>query len=321
MPFLSALEDRAWKALDRGWELLEYRDRASEVQRRHEAEGRVRGLFAGDDELTRARCAEEIARLARPLSARPETAIAIMGRLVGNGLSSCNRSNGRRLHFMCWRIHNLIQTVEAIMTAPAIFAEQSEAKVPDASDGQTPLSLSPDRDANLHRDGIYQFEIEAIQLNKVLKATVLPTWGAPFLVIEVSSSALKIISQTKDTSFDISASVPLLQCAKIGSAPIRFEVDRELMMNFTRETKNGPIFKSQLAFTFDRNSSSLSWSEKGGPGSYCIKAHWVPPAASRRWPAPASGDCSAVSRDRHPICVNPDSSKITSGLPIRRSTD
>jgi len=64
MPFLYALEDRAWQALDRGWELWEHRDRASEVQRRHEAEGRVRGLFAGDDELTRARCAEEIARLA-----------------------------------------------------------------------------------------------------------------------------------------------------------------------------------------------------------------------------------------------------------------
>ena len=165
------------------------------------------------------------------------------------------------------------------MTAPAIFAEQSEAKVPDASDGQTPLSLSPDRDANLHRDGIYQFEIEAIQLNKVLKATALPTWGARFLVIEVSNSALKIISQTKDTSFDISASAPLLQCAKIGSAPVTFEVDRELMMNFTRETKYGPIFKSQLAFTFDRNSSSLSWSEKGRFGSYCIKARSVPPAA------------------------------------------
>jgi hypothetical protein len=63
MPFLSALEDRAWKALDQGWELLEHRDRSTEVQRRQEEEGRVRGLFAGDDELTRARCAEEIACL------------------------------------------------------------------------------------------------------------------------------------------------------------------------------------------------------------------------------------------------------------------
>jgi len=63
MPFLSALEDRAWKVLDQGWELWEHRDRVAEVQRRQEEEGRVRGLFAGDDELTRARCAEEIARL------------------------------------------------------------------------------------------------------------------------------------------------------------------------------------------------------------------------------------------------------------------
>jgi len=58
MPFLSALEDRAWQALDRGWELSEHRDRAAEVQRRHEEEGRVRGLFAGDDEMSRARCAQ-----------------------------------------------------------------------------------------------------------------------------------------------------------------------------------------------------------------------------------------------------------------------
>jgi DNA polymerase-3 subunit gamma/tau len=63
MPFLSALEDRAWQALDQGWELWEHRDRAAEIQRRQEEEGRIRGLFAGDDELTRARCAEEIARL------------------------------------------------------------------------------------------------------------------------------------------------------------------------------------------------------------------------------------------------------------------
>ncbi|MGB6984107.1 MAG: hypothetical protein WBD78_17075 [Methylocella sp.] len=63
MPFLSALEDCAWTALDQGWELLEHRDRSTEVQRRQEEEGRIRALFAGDDELTRARCAEEIARL------------------------------------------------------------------------------------------------------------------------------------------------------------------------------------------------------------------------------------------------------------------
>jgi hypothetical protein len=49
---------------------------------------------------------------------------------------------------------------------------------------------------------------------------------------------LKIISRTKDASFDISPSVPLSQCAEIGSAPITFEVDRELMMNFAGETKS-----------------------------------------------------------------------------------
>lgn len=63
MPFLSALDDRAWQALDRGWELREHRDRLVEGQRRQDEEGRIRGLFTGADELTRARCAEEMARL------------------------------------------------------------------------------------------------------------------------------------------------------------------------------------------------------------------------------------------------------------------
>jgi hypothetical protein len=144
------------------------------------------------------------------------------------------------------------------MPASPTPAEQS-IPVPNTPNDQKALPLWADR---FHRVGIYEFELEASRLKKVLKAAVLPKSRAPFLIIEVSSSALKIISQTKDASFDISPSVPLLQCTEIGSAPITFEVDRELMMNFAGETKYGPIYLNQLAFTFDRNSSSLSWSEK-----------------------------------------------------------
>jgi len=77
--------------------------------------------------------------------------------------------------------------------------------------------------------GIYEFEIEATKLKKS-SGRGAPKSGAPFLTIEVSSSALKIISRTKDASFVISPSVPLLQCAR-SLRSIRFEVDRELMMN------------------------------------------------------------------------------------------
>ncbi len=179
------------------------------------------------------------------------------------------------------------------MTEPAIPTERSEAKVPNAPNGQTSLSLWPDRDPNLYQVGLYEFEIEANKLKKVLKAAVLPKSRAPFLFIEVSRSALKIISQTKDASFDISPSVPLLQCAEIGSVPITFEVARELMMNFAGETKYGPIYVNQLAFTFDRNSSSLSWSERGRSGSYSIEARWVPPAA----PEAGLRQLAVISRD------------------------
>ena len=164
---------------------------------------------------------------------------------------------------------------------------------PATPDGQIPLEIWPDQDPNLHQMGIYKFEIEANKLKKVLKAAVLPKSRAPFLIIAVSRSALKIIARTKDASFDISPSVPLLQCAEIGSAPITFEVDRELMMNFARETKYGPIYVNQLAFTFDRNSSSLSWSEKGRSDSYSIGARRVPSAA----PEAGLRQLAVISRD------------------------
>lgn len=144
MPFLSALEDRAWKARDRGWELLEHHDRAAEVQRRQEAEGRVRGLFAGDNDLTRTRCAEEIARLHARYPLDPKERSRSWEGWWGTGLSSCQPIQ-RPVHFMCCRVSNLIQTLEVIVTEPAIPAERSEAKVPNAPDGQIPLGLWPDR--------------------------------------------------------------------------------------------------------------------------------------------------------------------------------
>jgi hypothetical protein len=164
------------------------------------------------------------------------------------------------------------------MPAPPIPAEQS-IPVPNIPNVQNALSLWPDRDPNLHQTRIYEFEIEAAELKKILRATALPKWGAPFLIIEVSSSALKIISQAQDASFDISPSVPLPQCAKIGSDPIRFEVDRKLMTILMTNIVRG-VFTDRLAFTFDRNLSSLAWSEKGGSGSYSIEARGVPLAAS-----------------------------------------
>ncbi len=89
MPFLSALEDRAWKVLDQGWELWEHRDRANEVQRRQEEEGRVRGLFAGDDELTQARCAEEIARLSASYPLDPKKRLRSWEGWWGSSMRAC----------------------------------------------------------------------------------------------------------------------------------------------------------------------------------------------------------------------------------------
>ncbi|MGC2224641.1 MAG: hypothetical protein WA624_20940 [Methylocella sp.] len=134
--------------------------------------------------------------------------------------------------------------------APAISAETSVAKVPNTSDGQ--FALWPGQDPNVHRLGIYEFEIEATSLDQALWAAELPTRQSPFLTLELSTSELKIISETKDASFVISSSAPLLQRAEIGNAPIRFKVKRHIMRAI--RWMPGP-----LAFTFDRQSSLLSW--------------------------------------------------------------
>jgi len=159
------------------------------------------------------------------------------------------RFNGRPVSL------SFFPTLEVIMGEPAIAAEQS--KVPSTPDGQIPLGLWPDQDPNLHRVGIYKFEIDATNFDQALRDAVLPKRGAPFLTVEVSTSALKIIAQTKDASFVISTSTPLLPHAEIGSAPIAFEVDRDVIMNTIRH------FTGQLAFTFDRDSWSLAWNRHG----------------------------------------------------------
>ncbi|MGC2224645.1 MAG: hypothetical protein WA624_20960 [Methylocella sp.] len=103
MPFLSALEDSAWQVLDQGWELWEHRDRAAEVQRRQEEEGRVRGLFAGDDELTRARRAEEIARVTAGYPLDPKKRLRSWEGWWGSSIRACppQVAKNRQLR-PCW---------------------------------------------------------------------------------------------------------------------------------------------------------------------------------------------------------------------------
>jgi hypothetical protein len=158
--------------------------------------------------------------------------------------------------------------------APTIPAERSVAKVPNAPDGQIPFALWPGQDPNEHRLGIYEFEIEATPLDQALWAAEFPSRQSPFLTIELSTSELKIISETKDASFVISSSAPLRQQAEIGNAPIRFKVKRHVMRTIR-------WMPGALAFTFDRHSSSLTWISydhvTGEAETHiCIGAQWVP---------------------------------------------
>ena len=126
--------------------------------------------------------------------------------------------------------------------ASAIPAETNVAKVPNTPDGQVPFALWPGQDPNLHRLGIYEFEIEATPLDQALRAAVLPRRQSPFLTIELSTSELKIISETKDASFIISSSSPLRLHTEIGSAPIRFKVNRHIMRTHSLDAGPAPVY-------------------------------------------------------------------------------
>jgi hypothetical protein len=63
MPFLSAIEDGAWAAIDSGWELTEHHDRIANIAERRETIAALEAGFEGGDKLSRSRLAEELDRL------------------------------------------------------------------------------------------------------------------------------------------------------------------------------------------------------------------------------------------------------------------
>lgn len=157
--------------------------------------------------------------------------------------------------------------------------------VPNPLDGQLSLALWRGNDPNLHRlGGIYQFEIEATPLNQALRAAVLPRRQSPSLTIELSTSELKIISATKDASLIISSSSPLRQHTEIGSAPMRFELNRRIMRSIR-------VMKGPLPFSFNRHLGSLRLTNcdvvTGEVAfDFCIGARWVPLGAPEAGPRP-----------------------------------
>jgi hypothetical protein len=73
MGLLSALEDRAWRHLDRGWELAEHRAWITETTRRQNAVAQLNLRFPGDDELAAARREEEMHALQSSFDPDPKT--------------------------------------------------------------------------------------------------------------------------------------------------------------------------------------------------------------------------------------------------------
>jgi DNA polymerase III subunit gamma/tau len=72
MGLLSALNDRAWQYLDRGWELEEHRARLAEMTRRRDAIDQIQLRFAGEDAISVARRTEELHALRASFGSDPK---------------------------------------------------------------------------------------------------------------------------------------------------------------------------------------------------------------------------------------------------------
>ena len=73
MALLSALRDRAWSHVDAGWELDEHRARLAEITRRQNAIAQIHLRFPGNDELSTARCEEELRMLRSTFNPDPKS--------------------------------------------------------------------------------------------------------------------------------------------------------------------------------------------------------------------------------------------------------
>lgn len=73
MELLSALRDRAWSHVDAGWELDEYRARLAEITRRQNAIAQIHLHFPGNNELSTARCEEELRMLRSTFNPDPKS--------------------------------------------------------------------------------------------------------------------------------------------------------------------------------------------------------------------------------------------------------
>ena len=120
--------------------------------------------------------------------------------------------------------------------------------------GQLAFPLWNSYDPNLFRLGKFLFTVDMGRLASAVYATTIPNRASDHILIEITSSQLRCVGNTRDRNFSCSASIPLCKDSAIGPKPICFEIDLTRLKGVCRAVKD-----TAIEFELDKNENVLSF--------------------------------------------------------------
>ena len=120
--------------------------------------------------------------------------------------------------------------------------------------GQLAFPLWNSYDPNLFRLGKFHFTVDMEKLASAVYAITIPDRASDHILIEITSSQLRCVGNTRDMNFSCSASIPLSKDSAIGPNPIGFAIHLTRLKRICRAFKH-----SVIEFELDKNENTLSF--------------------------------------------------------------
>src|ERR1700730_12610008 len=136
--------------------------------------------------------------------------------------------------------------------------------------GQLALPLWNSYYPNVFRLGKFRFTVDMGRLASAVYAITIPDRASDHILIEITSSQLRCVGNTRDRNFSCSATIPLSKDSAIGPNPICFEIDRTCLKGICRAFKH-----TVIEFELDKNENTLSF-VLGNKFSFQLTADWCP---------------------------------------------
>jgi hypothetical protein len=120
--------------------------------------------------------------------------------------------------------------------------------------GQLAFPLWNSYDPNLFRLGKFRFTVDMGRLASAVYAITIPDRDSDHILIEITSSQLRCVGNTRDMNFSCSASIPLSKDSAIGPNPIGFAIHQTRLKGVCSAFKH-----SVIEFELDKNENTLSF--------------------------------------------------------------